>query len=150
MSSDSALLECGVPQRLVLGPDRFAGYSSPNIWSSQILWYLSTLLCWWHAIVWPFMLGETESIVLGKLQKCVSNLRTWMNAQILKLNDNKTEFIIFCSAHKWKKVKTTTIFIGEEHITASSSVRNIHTYMGKQLKMDVHMVNTCKFAKHTM
>ena len=73
-----------------------------------------------------------------------------MNANRLKLNDSKIEFIIFGSAPNLKKVKTTTILIGQEHITASSSARNIGAYMDKHLEICVHISNICKAAWHNL
>ena len=73
-----------------------------------------------------------------------------MNTNRLKLNDSKTEFVMFGSAPNLKKVKTTTISIGQEHITASSSACNVGAYMDKDLKMDVHISNICKAAWHSM
>ena len=56
-------------------------------------------------------------------------LREWMDSNKLKLNDSKTELVIFGSAARLRKVTTVTISIGDERITASSSVRNIGACM---------------------
>jgi len=73
-----------------------------------------------------------------------------MNANKPKLNDSKTEFIIFGAEYNLKKVKTTTISIGKVHVTASSSVRNVGAYIVKRLKMDIHMANIGKAAWHNL
>ena len=37
---------------------------------------------------------------LARIELCVSEIREWMNQNILKLNDDKTELIVFTSTHK--------------------------------------------------
>ena len=139
-----------MPQGSVLGPDLFTDYSSPicEITRSHGV----SVHCYADdtQLYASFIPGETESSVLSKLQRCISDLRTWMNANRLKLNDSKTEFIIFGSSPNLKKVKTNTISIGQEHITALSSAHNICAYMDKHLEMKVHISNICKAAWHNL
>ena len=142
MSSDSALLKCGVPQGLLLGPELFTNYCSPTCEVAKSYGISAHYYADNTQLYAPFIPGETESTVLEKLRKRISYLRTWKNADRLKLHDIKTDFIIFDSAYNLKKVKTTTISISEEHITASSLVRSIGACMDKYLEMDIHIVNT--------
>ena len=37
---------------------------------------------------------------LARIELCVSEIREWMNRNMLKLNDDKTEFIVFTSKYK--------------------------------------------------
>ena len=37
---------------------------------------------------------------LARIQLCVSEIREWMNQNMLKLNDDKTELIVFTSKYK--------------------------------------------------
>ena len=37
---------------------------------------------------------------LSRIQLCVSGIREWMNQNMLKLNDDKTELIVFTSKYK--------------------------------------------------
>ena len=57
-----------------------------------------------------------------------------MNKNRLKLNVSKTNFIVLGSVSILKKVKTKVIKIGEEQITAVTSVRNIGAYMNSRLR----------------
>ena len=36
---------------------------------------------------------------LSDIEQCVSEIKLWMNHNMLKLNDDKTEFIVFKSEH---------------------------------------------------
>ena len=69
-----------------------------------------------------------------------------MFANKLKLNDEKTEFIIFGSAPGLKKVNTTSISVGDQSIIASSSIRNIGVFLDSNMKMDSQIKNICKSA----
>ena len=37
---------------------------------------------------------------LASIELCVSEIREWMNQNMLKLNDDKTELIVFTSKYK--------------------------------------------------
>ena len=114
-SSDPAILECGVLQGSVLGPDLFTDYSSPICEITRC--HGVPVHCYANdtQLYAPFSPGKTKFAVLNRLQRCISDLRTWMNANRLKLNNSKTEFIICGSAPNLKRVKTTTMSIGQEH-----------------------------------
>ena len=87
-----------------------------------------------------------ENAVLKKMEQCIVALQEWMDSNKLKLNDSKTEFVIFGSAARLSKVTTETISIGDERIPASSSVDNIGAYMDSRLKMEVHVTTMCRAA----
>ena len=69
-----------------------------------------------------------------------------MNRNRLKLNDNKTEFIIFGSKSKLRNINTTSISVGNEKIKAVCEVRNIGAYFDTELKMHTQVKNMCKSA----
>ena len=88
---------------------------------------------------------NTTSISAEKIQRQIFGVLEF-HIPLLKLNDSKTEFIVFGSASILKKVKTKVIQIGEEQITAVTSVRNIGAYMDSRLKMEKHVNMVCKAA----
>ena len=47
-----------------------------------------------------------------------------MTRNMLKLNDEKTEFIIYGTCHQLKKIDNITIRIGNENIIPAEHVRN--------------------------
>ena len=51
----------------------------------------------------------------------------------LKLNDDKTEFIILGSPHMLKKVETVSIIVGEHVVQASKCVRNIGAFFDTEV-----------------
>ena len=69
-----------------------------------------------------------------------------MNQNRLKLNDQKTEFIIFGTSSGLKKVSTKSIRVGEESIPVSNTVRNIGAMFDQEMKMDAQVNSMCESA----
>ena len=69
-----------------------------------------------------------------------------MNKNRLKLNDKKTEFIIFGTCTGLKKVATTTIRVGQEAIPGCDKVHNIGAMFDSEMKMDTQVNSMCKSA----
>ena len=59
------------------------------------------------------------------LEKCIQEIRSWMRQNFLKLNDEKTEFLLFGSRQQLSKVSLPFITIGDSQITPSSQARNL-------------------------
>ena len=51
-------------------------------------------------------------MVLARIELCVSEIRKWMNQNMLKLNDDKTELIVFTSKYKQDLYNDLSITIG--------------------------------------
>ena len=95
--SEYAKLVCGVPQGPVLGTWNFCMYMYPI---GSILRH--------HGIDYHIYADDTQlyikfdlsdpSIALEKINLCISDIRTWMIKNKLKINDSKTEFLVLSSS----------------------------------------------------
>ena len=94
----------------------------------------------------PFPPGIDEAEVRNKLEDCIDAMQMWMSKNRLKLNDKKTEFIIFGTSTGLKKVATTTIRVGQEAIPACDKVRSISAMFDSEMKMDTQVNSMCKSA----
>lgn len=146
IQSDTTILSCGVPQGSVLGPNFFTDYISPV--ASIIHSYGISYHCYADdtQIYAFFKPGENELQTLHRLEMCIDNVRSWMAINRLKLNDDKTEFIMCGSAASLKKIATTSIKIGNQNIFASHSVRNIGVIFDAEMKMEQQINQICKSA----
>ena len=57
------------------------------------------------------------------LNSCLADIRRWMITNKLKINDSKTEFIVFRSPHLKCDFSGLSVNVGESMITQSSSDR---------------------------
>ena len=83
---------------------------------------------------------------MERLERCIADLRRWMNENRLKLHDSKTEFANFGTNSKLGKIKTTSVRVGDENIVAVKHLRNIGAYFDSELKMNTQVTNMCKNA----
>ena len=69
----------------------------------------------------PAAWEETASTI----QNCVSDINEWMSSNMLKLNQEKTELIVFAPKHQAIHLRETSITVGSNTIHAVSHVKNL-------------------------
>ena len=122
--SDVANIICGVPQGSVLGPLKFCLYLLPM---SAILKY--------HKIGYHVYADDTQLYIsfkctqplesISKVNSCLSDIRRWMITNKLKINDSKTEFIVFRSPQLRCDLSGLSVNVGESQVTQSLTVRDL-------------------------
>ena len=79
------------------------------------------------------------------IEACIKDIRKWLAENFLKLNDEKTEFLLISS-----KTSTTTsiqsIQVGNDSIQTSDKVRNIGAIFDSNMTMQSHIKNITKQA----
>ena len=77
---------------------------------------------------------------------CIQDIRVWMHANKLKLNDSKSEFMILGSRAQVDKVSLDSVLVGNNVVLATDKVRNLGVILDPQLKMHHHVNSVCKSA----
>ena len=138
----------GVPQGSVVGPSKFTMYSAPleDVISAHDINVLSyaddtQLYC-------SFYPDDRESVI-SQLEGCIADVKGWLSANKLKLNDNKTEVI-----HITSRFRTTEpinpIVIGNSAISPSDAARNLGVIFDKHMSMKAHVNKLCQSASFAL
>ena len=100
-----------------------------------------------HSICKQFRPGaEQEQDTIAILESSLKNIKAWMDAVRLRLNESKTEFIYFSSGQQLKKCNENTIKVIEEMINRCSTIRYLGAYLDSQLSFMEHIKTKCKSA----
>ena len=82
----------------------------------------------------PTGVQSAQDDCIHQMESCVDEIREWMAGNMLKLNEEKTEFIVFGTHQQLKKLQNITIRIGNTNITPVDHVRNLGSYYGQVLQ----------------
>ena len=122
-------LDFGVPQGSVLGPRIYCMYHRYTKPVSDIIQR--------HGLSHHSYADDTQLYMtmdhsnndwrdgLERIELCVSEIREWMNQNMLKLNDDKTELIVFASKYKQDLYNDLSITIGDTVVDCSSQVKDL-------------------------
>ena len=133
-------------QGSVLGPILFTMYIKP----------LSTIIDS-HSIIHHSFADDLQlqmsappdriSELFHSMQSCISDVKAWATANMLKLNDSKTELMLITSKRS-KHNLPTSFTIGNAQIPFNQSVKNLGFTLDCHLTMNAHVSNvdrTCYF-----
>ena len=138
--SEDCLLDFSVPQGSVLGPKAYCMYTKPvgdiirkhglqhHTYADDTQIYIS------------FKPTEDSwNSAIKQLESCVEEVKCLMENNLLKLNDDKTEIIIFTPKQKKHLVPDMKVTIGGCTIIPKSHVKNLGIVFDKHLAMDKHV-----------
>ena len=119
-------LDFGVPQGSVLGTRIYCMYTKPV---SDIIQR--------HGLSHHSYADDTQLYMtmdhsnndwrdgLARIELCVSEIWEWMNQNMLKLNDDKTELVVFTSNYKQDLYNDLSKTIGDTVLDCSSQVKDL-------------------------
>ena len=92
----------------------------------------------------PKIPGNSES-ALAKLKGCISEVQQWMLVNKLKLNQDKTEFLLIASPNHHRLLSNTRLVIDPNTVIHPSPfVRNLGVVFDKFMNMDEHVTQMSK------
>ena len=134
-------MHSGVPRGSVLGPKLLTMYIKP----------LSATIDS-HSITHRSFADDSQlqmsappdelSELLHSMQSCIGDVKAWTTANMLGLNDNKTE-LMFVTSKRTKHLhnQPTSITIGNALYPFKQSVKNLGLTLDSHLKMNAHVSN---------
>ena len=81
---------------------------------------------------------------ISKVNSCLSDIRRRMITKKLKINDSKTEFIVFRSPQLRCDLSGLSVNVGESQITQSLKVRDLGVTFNQFLNFDDHITAICR------
>ena len=142
--SEPKTLRYGVPQGSVLGPKAYCMYTKPV-----------TTIIKHHNLLYHCYADDSQSYIAIKpsdswdipstrIQACVSEVRGWMSSNMLKLNQGKTEVILFHPKHRANPFADLPISIDSCTIMPAKQVRNLGVIQDSHLTMEAQVNSICR------
>jgi hypothetical protein len=148
--STTRKVQYGVPQGSLLGPLFYALYTSDieslikNHHGMNVQMYADDVQ------LYIGFLDNNKSCTEDVLMKCLTDIQNWMNDSFIKLNVQKTQFIVISPryANMLTRSPQLNILFNEEPILTSNSLKilGIHLTTGFDFKMFINKkVSVCSF-----
>ena len=143
--SETRKLTKGVPQGSVLDPTLF------TIYTIELSWILKT-----HNVTFKLYADDTQfyfsittiQSTTSKIEKVMTDIKNCMVKKRLKLNDDKTECMLFGTENSLKNYEQFQhILIGTSNIKIVP-IRNLGVYIDSNLTMKKQISNTIKVCNH--
>ena len=90
--------------------------------------------------------GNSEISAYQTLECVINEIRKWMYQNKLKLNDNKTEFMVLGTKQQLSKVYKSDVQVGDDIICKNHVTRNLGVHIDEHLKMTEHVNFVCRTA----
>jgi len=146
--SEPVLMKYSVPQGSVLGPKYFIMYTKPV-----------GDICRAHGLIHHFYADDSQIYIafkpmdsvsqnkaIKRVEHCLSDIVSWMNLNMLKLNTDKTEVMLFASQTHAKQLEPVSLCIGDSVIQSTSKVKNLGATFTTSMDMEQHVNMVCRSA----
>ena len=146
--SDTEPLRFGVPQGSCAGPVIFTLYISAlnrvvQKYPADLYGYADD-----HKIAFKLQAGnsQNETTTLQQLDNCLNDIIRWMTAFKLKMNQSKTEIIMYGTRQQLAKLNITSVNVGGCDVKCVDHVRDLGVIMTNTLNFDRHIQKKCQIA----
>ena len=139
--SDPVLMRYSVPQGSVLGPKFYVMYTKPV-----------GAICAKHGLGHHFYADDSQLYfsfntadrisqvdTTDRFKHCLNDIESWMKCNMLKLNADKTEVILFTSKNNEKIISDVPIGVGGTITKPSKYVRNLGVMLDSRMTMEKHV-----------
>ena len=133
----------GVPQGSVLGARLFTMYTYPL-----------TLIFNKHKVEYHSYADDTQVYLhcdnnvaslrhaVHQLENCIFDICDWMRCTALKLNEDKTEFVIFSTKNNLRD--NQCLVVGKDQIEASEHIKILRVTFDNRMTLLKHITNICR------
>ncbi len=144
--SEPVLLEYSVPQGSVLGPKNYVMYTKP----------LGDIIRT-HRLIHHFYADDTQLYLsfkpnddvtqheaLTRIENCLKDIELWMHQNMLKLNADKTEVMLFSSKHNSRNLDSISVNVANSSIASTTHVRNLGVMFDSTMTMEQQVNAVCR------
>ena len=144
-TSSKHVLQCGVPQGLVLGPILYLLYTSPLsdiVEKFNLSYHFYVDDSQLYLSFQPTIPGDRD-LAVSNIERCVLEIGHWMLVNRLKLNKDKTELLVISAKHLPVPI-VQEISVDSETIFSSQKARNIGVTFDNHFLFNDHIASICK------
>ena len=145
-NSRPADVSFGVPQISVLGPILFILYSAPLSSLTETHSVSNKSFTYEKQLLNSCPPDQIKTTVLA-MQTCISDVKTWITQNKLKLDDDKTEaFLIKSDRTSFPNTQPTSLRVGSANIPLTTCAGNLGFMISDNISLDKHISNACRSA----
>ena len=89
---------------------------------------------------------DDESQCISSLEQCLINIKAWMDSNRLRMNNGKTEFILFEPRSQLTKCTTEVVDVNGTEVPRSESIHYLGVWFDQYMSLKSHITKRCTTA----